>query len=932
MRIAVLKLLKKVFLVACFSFPSSLFAETSSEYYEKALEAYNQNDFAATYILLKNSLQQNDDNLPAKILMGKILMINSYMDESEAVLEEALSLGGDPSLIVDTLGKVWLYTQQNEKIVNSKFKNLTKQAETDWQIIVATAHLNLKDLSSARIGYEKALKNNPTNIRALNALTLLELHQDNFEKSKTYLDKSLFLEPENTATLRLLGDFHLRQKHVKEAIAAYQQSFTLDPLDPITKRALVTAYLQDQDINAARKLLENILQQTPGDPTGLLLKAWILAKDQMSDEAARELESLSAKLAGLTGEALQERPALLYVSALSAYALQNYQQAKSFFIQYLTLVPDNAEAVALLAQTYVKLNEPKRALEAVQRHESELMDTIENAILIAELYLASEKSFKAVEITRKLQELYPEDPRVELLEIKTLMSRGKHQDALNKLNASQHGNTSVRFIIARTQLLMAMGNLDEANKIADKLLELSPDNIDFLNLKAVIFIRQVQYTDAETYLDKALAINPEHFSARFNKANILSARGEHKKAIEIATQLNIVQPDTVNVLTLLARSQYNAGNLEAAEESLERVLQKDIDNLFAMELLANIHTRQGEPEKAIRQLTNAIKTEPEKARYQMQRAELYLTLKQNERVTRELAKIKLLVKDDPKGLVDLSKIQLKANDIEGAKQSIAAALQMQPDQQLLAIEYVRTHLLTGDLNNAREMLNKWLAVKPNEPQLLVLSGDVYVADENANAAAKDYLKVLDIAGSYRPAAAKLFQLASKGTAQDAFENKVIELLNNAPDDYFSRNLLADFYINQGRLDKALIEYEKLIKIEELPNKAFILNNMANIYIGIDLNKAQQLIDQAIQGGADVAALYDTQGWILSLKGQYEEALTVLRKAFAMDSDDPSNQYHLAYTLHKLNRIPQAKSSLERALESSRPFSERTDAEALLLKL
>jgi tetratricopeptide (TPR) repeat protein len=134
----------------------------------------------------------------------------------------------------------------------------------------------------------------------------------------------------------------------------------------------------------------------------------------------------------------------------------------------------------------------------------------------------------------------------------------------------------------------------------------------------------------------------------------------------------------------------------------------------------------------------------------------------------------------------------------------------------------------------------------------------------------------------------------------------------------------------------LVEYEKLIKLEGLPNKGLILNNMANIYMDIDLNRALQLINQALTKGAEeglkVAALYDTQGWTLSLMGQYEDALTALRKSFAMDSDNPSNQYHLAYTLFKLNRVPQSKRSLKRALSSTHPFTERTKAQAPLLQL
>lgn len=921
-----------MFLVVCFLLPTSAFAETSSEYYEKALESYVEEDYATTYILLKNSLKQDDNNLSAKILMGKILMINTYMYEAQDVLEEALALGGDPSLIVDTLGKVWLYTEQYEKIIDSKFVSLTNQAQTDWYIIVATAHLNLKNVAGARTGFDKALQSDPANIRALNAMAILEIQQNNFAKSRTYIDKSLILEPENTSTLRLLGDFHIRQEHIEEAIVAYRQSYDLDPLDPLTKRSLVTAYLQIQDIDSARELLEQILQQTPGDPTGLLLKAWILAKDQMVEQAAKELEALSVRLAGLKGETLEERPTLLYVSALSAFALQNYQQAKSFFIQYSALIPDNIEAIALLAQTHLKLNEPKRALEAVQRHEREMMSSVETAILIAELYLANDKAFKAVEIGHQLQEQYPNNPKIELLEIKTLMSRGKYQEALSKLDSSENSDVYVRFVIARTQILMELGNFNDADKIADKLLELASNNIDFLNLKAVILMRQENITEAATYLDRALAINPDHFAARFNKATILSAQGEHIKAIEIAEQLIEIQPDTINVLTLLARSHFNAGNLDVASVRLQRILEKDIDNLFALEKMAMIYARQGEPEKAIRQLNSAIKTEPDNSRYQMYRVELYMTLKQTERVTRELAKIKKLVQNDPNGLANLSKIQLKANDFAGAKQSITSALNIDPDQLLLASEYVSTHLVTGDLESARKMLTKWLTLKPNDPQLLVLSGDVYVANNEADAAANAYSKVLDIAGNYRPAIAKLYQLATKGTAQEAFEAKAIELLDNKPDDYFTRNLLADFYISRGNLDKALSHYEKLILVEQLSNKALILNNMANIYLDIDLSKAHQLIEQALQEGVEVAALYDTQGWIMSLLGQYEEALTVLRKAYSMNSDDPSNQYHLAYTLHKLDRNSQAKRSLALALSSSHLFSERDEAEALMQKL
>ena len=45
------------------------FASTSEDY-EKALTAFNQNEYDEAYIHLKNSLQKDPENLAAKILMG----------------------------------------------------------------------------------------------------------------------------------------------------------------------------------------------------------------------------------------------------------------------------------------------------------------------------------------------------------------------------------------------------------------------------------------------------------------------------------------------------------------------------------------------------------------------------------------------------------------------------------------------------------------------------------------------------------------------------------------------------------------------------------------------------------------------------------------------------------------------------------------------
>lgn len=67
---------KKLAVFALFSSLAFNSMATTSEDYEKALKAYNVTEYDEAYIHLKNSLQKDPQNLAAKILMGRILLIN----------------------------------------------------------------------------------------------------------------------------------------------------------------------------------------------------------------------------------------------------------------------------------------------------------------------------------------------------------------------------------------------------------------------------------------------------------------------------------------------------------------------------------------------------------------------------------------------------------------------------------------------------------------------------------------------------------------------------------------------------------------------------------------------------------------------------------------------------------------------------------------
>jgi Flp pilus assembly protein TadD len=148
------------------------------------------------------------------------------------------------------------------------------------------------------------------------------------------------------------------------------------------------------------------------------------------------------------------------------------------------------------------------------------------------------------------------------------------------------------------------------------------------------------------------------------------------------------------------------------------------------------------------------------------------------------------------------------------------------------------------------------------------------------------------------------------------------LLEKNPSNVLLRNLLGDFYTNLHKFELAKPHYELLLKVKDYPIKASIYNNLSNIALETNIVEAEKYIQKALEVNKNSASILNTQGWIMSQQAKYKEALTVLRRAFSIDSKDPAIRYHLVFTLHKLGRGEEARKELLDALASEKNFYDR----------
>ena len=145
-------------------------------------------------------------------------------------------------------------------------------------------------------------------------------------------------------------------------------------------------------------------------------------------------------------------------------------------------------------------------------------------------------------------------------------------------------------------------------------------------------------------------------------------------------------------------------------------------------------------------------------------------------------------------------------------------------------------------------------------------------------------------------------------------------------------LLAEAYQRAGDNDKAIAEYEAVLK--KTPGIDAATNNLASLLTEkgdkASLDKALGLAKH-FESSANMAFV-DTLGWIYFKSGQNDLALPLLQKAADKAPQIAIFQYHLGMALHKKGDMKAAKIALQKAVDSKTSFPGIEEAKGVLAKI
>ena len=316
------------------------------------------------------------------------------------------------------------------------------------------------------------------------------------------------------------------------------------------------------------------------------------------------------------------------------------------------------------------------ALELVNNILQEHSSFTEAWLLKGQINLATNNHEQAVESFRKVKEAYQEDPYVNLLLASALVKNS---------------------------------NFDEANKLADELLSVSPENPLLNQIKGYVAYNEGDYDAAQQFLRKAIQ-------------NGL--------------------PTNDNRL-LAGLSHYQLQNFEQSYDYLSNLKSVLASSHPAQRLISVLELTLGYNDQADETLENLEKLSEEDAKFYAAASYAYLKQGDEERAKKGLRAIRNIGSNNVYDLTNEGLLKLSLNDLGGIEQ-LQKALELDPNHPTAQLALAAAHIKSENFDEALNVANDIVANSDNKVLGFNIAGIAYTRMKNFAEARKSFTEALEI--------------------------------------------------------------------------------------------------------------------------------------------------------------------------------------------
>lgn len=511
-------------------------------------------------------------------------------------------------------------------------------------------------------------------------------------------------------------------------------------VDPTYVPALILAArlkAGERDIDGALQAMEEILSKAPESAEAWKLKGDLLNANSKTDDA------LIAYRKSLT---IDSKSAPIHLAILRILLQKNkHEEATKQLEELKKIAPKNPETKYIEAQLAYQKKDYKTARTLAQ----ELLRISSKNSQILQLAGAIEfqtNSLSQAEAYLKIATgLNPNSVLSQKLLIATYLRSGQPGKALTALNniTSKNG-LDPRFFAIAGQVYLQNGDSKTAETYLGKALKLDPDNMSARTSLAAARLASGQHDDGFNELQEI----SDSDSSTMADMVIISAhlsRKEFSKALAAVDKLETKQPDKPIAANLRGRIQLAQKDVAAARKSFEKALAIDPSFFAAAASLASLDMADKNPAAAKSRFERMLALNPKNGSALLALAQL-ATMQGagKEEVAALLTKAVEANPTEAGPRLLLIELHLKSNELKLAAVAAQSAVSAMPTSPEMLNALGRVQSAAGDVNQAAATYIKLVTLQPLSPQAHLSLAGAQHAKKDLAASEQSLLKALEI--------------------------------------------------------------------------------------------------------------------------------------------------------------------------------------------
>lgn len=872
------------------------FAEATLSHYEKALALFNEQKFADAEIVVKNSIQENPNYLPARLLLGKTLLQQGKIDAAEKELTLSLNLRADSDIVVLPLidTKLLLNKPQEALSLFEQYQHLSRDAQ--YYLLKGNTYKALDQLASAEESYQSALAINSKDIKTLTALSDLFYQQRDVKKALQYVDQALLVSPLYTPALLLRAELFKETKKFQDAANQYQSILASEPNNKQALFGQASVLLAQNQLDDALLLSTKLRQLAPNDPYAKLLHSSLLTLQGDSTQGKQILADIQQQILGLSDQQRSEENVLLLSSSVD-FLNGNFQQARIQLQRYLQNYGEHLIVRRHLATIALRENDVKQAEFHINKALDINEDDVEVQLLASAIFKQTLSPHDYLSFVTNTYQEHKENQLVKEQYIAALIEAGEYQQA-QALLSQQSDSLATKTLLGF--VLLQQADYQQATKISQDLLNRYPNKVEVLQLAGELSLKIGQREDAIALFKQAIVLDEKFRPALLALAGISLNEQKLKQAESYYQHILNFYPEDADVLQLYADLAITQQQHQLAIKLLMSLPESIRDNKQTTGALLSLYLTTNQLDLAQGAAEQLKKIDPFNQEYLLARSQLEKQQGDINKAQKTLKVLFGLVYDEIIKLEHVASLQLDLGDDEAAAKTIERASDLSGHandylnarlalirEDYAAVDQAVSEALQGDDKNQAwlELQIYSLMAQQQQAAALPLLESLY-----SDSASRKYLQLL----------AQLYAALNK---KDELQQLLSIWLTNNPQDTWATAQLSSLFEKSGNITAAIKILESYPQVNSQP---LFLNNLAALYQSTDLKKASRYAYKAHQLLPNFAPINDTLGWTLVLQNKPEQGLSYLREAISRDSTKATYHYHLAITLEKLGRLDEAK--------------------------